>query len=164
MRKAALIAGAAALALLAGCTSRPAPQPVSAPAPPPSPPPPPAPSPPPEDWRDIALTPGDWRYGEEGAARFGADGAGFTIRCDRAGRRILLARDGAAGTMTVRTSEGSRNFASASAALPASDAFLDAIAFSRGRFTVEAAGVPMLVLPSWPEPSRVIEDCRDQGG
>jgi hypothetical protein len=161
MIKKGLIAGAAALALLAGCTSAPAPRPAPAPLRPPPPPSPPPPPPAQEDWRDIALTPGDWRYGGDGSARFGAGGDGFTIRCDRAARQVLLAREGATGTMIVRTSEGSRNFASTSAALPVSDAFLDAIAFSRGRFTVEAAGVPMLVLPSWPEPSRVIEDCRD---
>jgi hypothetical protein len=32
--------------------------------------------------------------------------------------------------------------------------------FSRGRFTVEVPGAPMLVIPAWPEPARVIEDCR----
>lgn len=40
------------------------------------------------------------------------------------------------------------------------DPILDAIAFSRGRFAFEAAGLPTLYLPSWPEVSRVIEDCR----
>ena len=160
MRKTALIAGAAALALLAGCASKPAPQPAPAPVPVP-PPPPPAPPPPIADWRDIALSPGDWRYSEEGAARFGADGAGFTIRCDRPGRQVVLAREGGTGAMIVRTSAGVRSFASASAALPVSDAFLDAIVFSRGRFTVEVAGLPMLVMPSWPEPARVVEDCRN---
>ncbi|MDG2003332.1 MAG: hypothetical protein P8J20_08375 [Novosphingobium sp.] len=44
--------------------------------------------------------------------------------------------------------------------LPASDPLLDAMAFSRGRFAVETAGLPTLYVPSWPEVSRVIEDCR----
>ena len=46
------------------------------------------------------------------------------------------------------------------AALPARDPLLDAIAFSRGRFAVEVAGLQTLYLPSWPEITRVIEDCR----
>jgi hypothetical protein len=40
------------------------------------------------------------------------------------------------------------------------DPLLDAMAFSRGRFRVEVAKLPPLYLPSWPEVSRVIEDCR----
>ena len=42
----------------------------------------------------------------------------------------------------------------------ASDPMLDAMAFSRGRFALEVAGLPTLYVPSWPEISRVIEDCR----
>ena len=48
----------------------------------------------------------------------------------------------------------------ATATLSAGDPILDAMVFSRGRFTVEAPGLPMLVLPTWPAPARVIEDCR----
>jgi hypothetical protein len=44
--------------------------------------------------------------------------------------------------------------------LPARDALLDAIAFSRGRFALEAAGLETLYLPSYPEISRVVQDCR----
>ena len=46
------------------------------------------------------------------------------------------------------------------AELPARDPALDAIAFSRGRFALETAGLATLYLPSWPEISRVVEDCR----
>ena len=46
------------------------------------------------------------------------------------------------------------------AGLPARDPLLDAMAFSKGRFAVEVAGLPTLYLPSWIEVSRVIEDCR----
>jgi hypothetical protein len=47
-------------------------------------------------------------------------------------------------------------------ALPiaARDPVLDAMAFSRGRFAIEAAGLPTLYVPSWPEVGRVVEDCR----
>jgi hypothetical protein len=44
--------------------------------------------------------------------------------------------------------------------LPASDPFLDQIVFSRGRFAVEAQGQARLILPTWPEPARVVEECR----
>ena len=37
---------------------------------------------------------------------------------------------------------------------------LDAMAFSSGRFAVDLPGRSVLYLPSWPEVSRVIEDCR----
>ena len=42
----------------------------------------------------------------------------------------------------------------------AGDTMLDAMAFSRGRFMVAVEGMAPLYLPSWPEVSRVIEDCR----
>jgi hypothetical protein len=117
-------------------------------------------------WRDLSLSPGDWSYAGGGAgseARFGpADGAAsFVLRCDLARRRVALVREGAPATAALRvtTSAGTRTLA-AGAPLAAADSFLDAIAFSRGRFTVEADGAPRLVLPAWPEPARVIEDCR----
>jgi len=46
------------------------------------------------------------------------------------------------------------------ATLAASDPLLDEIVFSRGRFMVHVDGLPDLILPSWPEPAHVIEDCR----
>lgn len=42
----------------------------------------------------------------------------------------------------------------------ANDSFLDALGFSRGRFVVEGGGLPVLVIPAWPEILRVVEDCR----
>jgi hypothetical protein len=71
--------------------------------------------------------------------------------------------------MTVRTSSTARSLPvsvqaeplpSASVGLTATDRLLDEIAFSRGRFTVELPGTPMLIIPAWPEPARVVEDCR----
>ncbi len=44
--------------------------------------------------------------------------------------------------------------------LAARDAILDAMAFSRGRFAIEVAGLAPVYAPSWPEVARVIEDCR----
>lgn len=170
MTRAGLVLGVSAL-LLAGCASRPAPAPAPQPAAPvvqaPQPAPPPVPVPPPADldWADRPLTPGQWLYSEESGggamARFAAaDGSGFAIRCDRAAGRLVVTREGVpAGAMTIRTTSVARSFPAPSAALPAGDPLLDAMAFSRGRFSVEGAG-RMMILPAWPEPGRIAEDCR----
>ena len=168
------------LASVAACVPR-----TPAPPPPPQPQPqqqrpvrpaPPAPPPPRADWRDVPVTPGVWVYrNREGSSQalYGPANseADFIVQCDRARSRIVLLVEGArsGGTMTVRTSFAARNLpvtmqtgpvTYAAAELAPSDPFLDGIAFSRGRFTVEAAGLPMLVIPAWPEPARVVEDCR----
>lgn len=125
------------------------------------------------DWRDVALTAGTWSYRAEAGgsnATFGRAGsaADFTIRCVRPGNRIQLARAGmAGGALTLTTSYGPMRWLATATGtgtsmveLAGADPSLDRIAFSRGRFTVEAAGLPLLVLPAWAEPARVIEDCR----
>jgi hypothetical protein len=160
---------AAALAIvagLAGCAPRPAPQAAPPPAPavasapelPPAPPQAP-------DWRDLPLSAGDWAYSaapEGSRALFG--GGVFTVRCDPTQHRIELTRIAAgAGTMTVTTSYGTRSLTLAPegvARLAAADPLLDQMAFSRGRFTIEVEGLERLVVPAWPEPARVVEDCR----
>ncbi len=175
LRSLVLIVGVAAVA---SCAPRPAARPpaepvqqVRAQAPPPRPQPMPSPPPAASGWQDAALTAGDWSYGGQGAtssANYGPPGAPvFTVRCEPS-RQVSLARVGASsGTaLTFRTSSGARAVAAVPqqgalvATLPASDRFLDAVAFSRGRFTVEAPGIPMLILPAWPEVARVVEDCR----
>lgn len=161
MRKAA---GWAMLGALAGCAQAPAPAP---PAPIRTPPPAPAPAPPPvaeaPDWRDLALSPGDWSYIPGGAqAAFG--GAMFVLRCDPARRQIAISRIAAgAAAMTVTTSFGTRRLTlseGGAVSLPAADPLFDQMAFSRGRFTVEVDGLERLVIPAWPEPARIAEDCR----
>ena len=71
--------------------------------------------------------------------------------------------------LTIRTSEMTRSVATqrAAGAVPQvvarfalDDRLLDAMAFTRGRFTVEQPGATPLVLPPWAEVGRVIEDCR----
>jgi len=163
-----------ALALLAACVAQPSapPPPPTSPAPVPAPT---APAPRAIDWRDLPLSGGAWGYRSDTSAAealFGPAGhASFTLRCDRARREIMLVRDGltSGNTMTIRTSSGTRNFPLsvrteptpiAYSTVDASDRFLDSIAFSRGRFTVDVPGTAMLVIPAWPEPARVIEDCR----
>ena len=165
------IALLAALAAIAACAPR-----IVPPAPPPpSPepqarPPAPLPPPPPVQWEDSPLSPGDWSYRGQGASSAAVFGPGtsalFTLRCEP-GRRVILALAGAGRSpLTVRTSYGDRSLAAEPrsgelvATLPASDGLLDQIAFSRGRFAVEAEGAGRLVLPAWPETARVIEDCR----
>lgn len=177
MRSLSLLAGAG-LALLAGCVPAPttappapAPRPIAAP-PPVTPRPAPAPS---ADWRDWPLTPGDWRYRagpNGGSASYGLAGAPpvATLRCDRTARRVTLSRAGAmAATLTLRTTSAVRALPATpepsapgmlAIAFAANDSFLDALGFSRGRFVVEGGGLPVLVLPAWPEILRVVEDCR----
>ena len=170
----ALAAGLAALT--AACATPQRPVPVAVPVHVPMPPPRPAPAPP-ADWRDAPQTPGVWRWAAASGnsqAAYGVPGAPplVTLTCDRVSRTMLLARAGEASAMvpmTVRTTSSLRLLSSDPAAsrpgwittrLAPRDPLLDAIAFSRGRFTVEVAGLPALYLPSWPEISRVIEDCR----
>lgn len=157
--------------------------PQAAPPPPPAPrpvaihTPPPAVRPAPADWRDAPQTAGDWRWSmDAGRSTASFAAAGFTptvkLICDRGAGRVLLMRTGnAAGSvpMALRTTSTLRPLPSdpvlspagwLAVAIPASDPLLDAMAFSRGRFAVEAAGLQTLHLPAWPEISRVIEDCR----
>ena len=172
-----LALGAGLAALTAACFPPPRPVPVAVPVPVPMPPPRPAPPPPPADWRDAPATPGDWRWstasGTSQASYGAADAAPLvTLTCDRARGIVLLERAGeATGSVpiTVRTTFSLRLLSSDAAVshsgwitmrLTPRDPLLDAIAFSRGRFTIEVAGMPALYLPSWPEISRVIEDCR----
>ena len=156
------LAALGVFALLAACASRPDPAPaprIAQPqvvAPPPVLPAPPTSS----DWRDLDLTAGTWFYDGVSARFLASDGAAFALRCDSAARRILIEREGASGEMIIRTTEVERRFADVRAPLPAGDPFLDAIVFSRGRFTVEAAGGRM-VIPAWPEPAKAVEDCRN---
>lgn len=171
-RNAAAIAFLASLLALSACSQRqvaprPAPTPTATAELPPPPPPPAA------DWRDAPITPGDWTWAMEGrlsVARFG--GNTLVLSCDRTAGMVTLMRPGSAQDqvpMSIITSNMTRpvsalavatNPPMIAASLTARDALLDAMAFSRGRFAVETAGLPTLYVPSWPEISRVIEDCR----
>lgn len=168
----------AALLVLAGCSSRPEPA-----APPPSPRPvatrpAPAPAPAPvKPWEDRARAPGNWVYRADarGAlAMYGVPGtdASFLVRCDRERARIFLSRQGqpeANAGMTIRTTTGLRTWpafstgstpAYAGIELGPRDPHLDAMAFSRGKFLVQVTGMADLVVPTWTEFGRVVEDCR----
>ena len=167
------------LLLVVGCTAEPQkapPRPAPAPIPvrPVSPPPAPqpVPAPPSAEWQDMPLSDGTWSFSEQSLqASFGSSDPSFVVRCDPRTRQVQLLRPGVAtgNTMVVRTSEMRRVLplsisqdaaAAPYASLGAEDSLLDGIAFSRGRFSIELPGMPMLVIPSWPEPARVIEECR----
>jgi len=123
----------------------------------------------------MPITPGAWTYAATGGvaeARFGPAGREplFTVRCDRS-RQIVLTRTGVSGgnAITIRTSTDARALPAAmeqaprpalAASVAANDRILDSMVFSRGRYTIEAPGTAMLIVPSWPEPARVIEECR----
>lgn len=165
------------MAVLAACASQP---PV--PAPRPAPPPPPValpPAPVQQDWRDVPLTPGRWTWrgvaGQSSLAQFGVAGQPiqFALRCDFTTRAILFSRAGSLATPTAAmqfttsfapfslpAGNGGGQPSAIVAQATARDPRMDQIAFSRGRFLVDLPGQSRLVLPSWPEVARVIEDCR----
>ena len=117
---------------------------------------------------DAPLTPGDWTYAG-GLARFAEH---LVLRCDRAAGVVEIGRAGTApapAQMIVRSEFMERGIAAQPAEsdpawifarVPARDPLLDAMAFSKGRFAVEVPGSPTLYAPSYPEVTRVIEDCR----
>lgn len=149
-------------------------------APPPAPPvrpapPPPRPAAPPSAWTDRPLTPGRWVYREEPRgtiAEYGPAGSSavLTLRCDRVAGLVAITRPGMPGRMTLTATTGARAYlaqAAGTGAMPQAiitlasrDPQLDAIAFSRGRFMVSLDNAPDLLLPSWAEVARVVEDCR----
>lgn len=169
------------LALLAGCVG-PAPTPQqrgetnlppvrSVNVPPPVVQPPQA-----KDWIDWPIAPGFWIYRQDARgsiALFGPPNSDATItfRCDRQRQRIYLARagNGAAGSMTIRTSSTLKTFTAvptggnpayvATEIMP-SDRILDAMSSTRGRIALENNGMTSIAVPIWSEVPRVIEDCR----
>ncbi len=150
--------------------------------------PPPVVTPPAYDnWIDAPQTPGTWTYqvsaagplavfaGTGSAAPGGASAnsrGDFILTCDRAASRIGFWRAGASAgprAMIVRTETAARTLQAVPAdaanpyltvAISARDLLLDAMALSKGRFSVEVEGQQALYLPAWTEVSRVIEDCR----
>ena len=149
-----------------------APPPVSTPTPRPNPapvlPPPPAVS-----WDREPATPGTWRHrlaGRDSIAEFvGNDGRmRFQLACtsDKTVELAMIGSVADARTMTVRTRTVDRSLNSSAAEssviarLSGRDPLLAAMAYSRGRFMVEPAGVAPLYLPAWPEVTRVVDDCQ----
>jgi hypothetical protein len=156
---------AASLALvLVGCAAVPTPEAPPPPRPAPTPSPVPAPAPAAAgSWEKRAVDPGAWRYdaGSRSASfvQAGNPGPLLTMTCSGGGIRLTSALD---GNVALRTSAGTDQirFDGGAASVPAGDIRLDRIAFSRGRFALEAPGGGALTLPVQSEIGRVIEDCR----
>jgi hypothetical protein len=127
------------------------------------------------DFNNVQVAPGSWTYQSMpggSMARFvdTTNTARLVLQCTRATRRVTIAFTSAApaASLSLWTSNASRslparfeaNAMRVTADLPAYDALLDAIAFSRGRIAVTMPGGVPLVVPAWPEAARTVEDCR----
>jgi hypothetical protein len=135
----------------------------------------PPPAAPAANWADRTPAPGTWTYTRDARgslAMYGQAGSNalFTLRCDRNGNRIYASRSGAmAARMTLRSTNGAKAYDAlptggqppyVAAEIPARDPQLDAMAFSRGRILIGLGGASDIILPIWPEFTRVVEDCR----
>ncbi len=139
--------------------------------------PPPVPARIDDRWIDLPATPGEWRHQTApgfSMAIFTGPGQpdAFGLSCNSQTRGVIIQRATTArvpAAMTIRTETVTRTLDSAptvarntllTASVAPADPLLDAMALSKGRFAVEVEGLPPLILPSWAEVSRVIEDCR----
>jgi hypothetical protein len=159
--------------MLAACVQPPAPVPQPRPVPPVvRPVPAPAPV---ADWSMRPPASGVWTYAQDARgsiAMFGQTGSDalFTFRCDRTGNRIFASRPGnGSARMTLRSTNGAKAYDAmptagqppyVAAEIAARDPQLDSMAFSRGRILIGLDGAGDLILPIWPEFTRVVEDCR----
>lgn len=129
------------------------------------------------DWSVADVPVAEWRYSRQGgisAARLiGSSATDVRAMLSCEGGNISIIRPGdlpmdIATVMTVRTSAGERRLPLMAnhsnrtiyATLPARDPMWDQIAYSRGRFVIEATMQAPLLAPVRPELLRVIEDCR----
>lgn len=159
---------------LASCTAVPTSTPPSAPSPAVTKAPPALePRPAQTNWRDAPITPGTWTWSRSGGQSVASFANGeLALVCDRSASAVTLLRRGhsdatvpATILTTIRTLPAQaipidRLPPHVAITFAPRDAALDAMAFSRGRFAVEVQGLPAIIVPSWPEVSRVIEDCR----
>jgi hypothetical protein len=128
---------------------------------------------------DAPRTPGNWFYKQANGGTLAIYGANsendftFAMRCDLATKIVALGRVSAQTAdqpMRIRTESLERVFTAQprkgsretllAINLNGRDPLLDAMAISKGRFAIEVGGEMPLYLPSWPEVTRVIEDCR----
>ncbi len=107
----------------------------------------------------LPVTPGQWTYTATATGSEARYGVYLSLRCDRTSRTVSISRPGVApAVITIATDSVNRSIP-AGGRLLANDLLLDAIAYSRGRFLVSGGGAT-LVIPTWPEAARSIEDCR----
>ena len=129
------------------------------------------------DWSVADLPVAEWRYARQSgisAARLiGTSATDVRAMLSCEGGNISIIRPGLlpadiAAMMTVRTSAAERRLPMNAnpanrtiyATLSARDPLWDQIAYSRGRFVIEATAQAPLLAPVRPELLRVIEDCR----
>jgi hypothetical protein len=121
------------------------------------------------------VSPGAWTYravtgGSEATFVDSTNTARVVIACGTTIRLVTISRISAApaATLSIWTSSATRdlparfdvNARRVIAQVGASDALLDAMVFSRGRFAVSMPGSPALVVPAGAEVAHVVEDCR----
>lgn len=154
----------------------PRPQPTIAPNPAPLPPRPIV-----LDWKDRSFSKGVWSLVQDNtgiSARFGSPGLQpeFSSACAGGTGMVKFARAGSlpelmTATMMLASTDASKSYpainsnatpATIVSQTPADDPHLDFLAFSRGRMLVSIVGTEDLVMPSWPEFARVIEECRSR--
>ena len=118
---------------------------------------------------------GTWSYAPatDGSEAVFANASGnpqLWVHCSRATRRVTISRAAAAAAPALNVWTSSLTKSVTSSFSPATgrltidlsnfDPLLDAIASSRGRVGFSVGTQPSLVVPSWAEVARVIEDCR----
>jgi hypothetical protein len=114
-----------------------------------------------EAGKSLALTPGQWSYAATLTGSESRFGSTLSLRCDRPTRTVTISRPGQpSAALSIATDSLSKALPS-NGRLSAFDPLWDAIAFSRGRFLLWGGTGPTLVVPSWPEAARSIEDCRN---
>jgi hypothetical protein len=128
-----------------------------------------------EDLSTATPIAGSWSYApaQDGSEAVFANAGGspqLWVHCSRATRRVMISKADTVATpaMNVWTSSLSRSVASSfnpatgrlTIDLANYDPLLDAIASSRGRIGFSAGSQQPLVVPTWAEVARVIEDCR----
>ncbi|MFL6748362.1 MAG: hypothetical protein ACJ8E6_06695 [Sphingomicrobium sp.] len=109
----------------------------------------------------LALTQGQWTYAATPTGSESRFGNALSLRCDRPTRTVTISRPSQQPAALSLATDSLSKALPPSGRLSAFDPLLDAIAFSRGRFLVWGGTGPTLVVPSWPEAARSIEDCRN---
>ena len=128
-----------------------------------------------EDLSTATPIAGSWSYAPvaDGSEAVFANASGVPqlwVHCTRVTRRVAISRPASAAAPVLNIWTSSLTRGAASSFNPATgrltielanyDPLLDALVSSRGRIGFTIGTQPPLVVPPWPEPARVIEDCR----